>query len=160
MGKIIEILFEKILTTLLKIVGLVLTLAIVVQIFSRFIMVNPFSWTEELSRFSFIWFCFLGSSYALKKKLHLGIDYFYHKLNTEGKRRLDIVINGLVLVFGLILFFFGFRMMGITSIQRSPILRINMAFMYAVLPVTGFFFTLFSANQLKSLFKKNCGENS
>ena len=71
MEKLIDFLFDTVLAAVLKIVGIILTLTILLQIFSRFIMIHPFSWTEELSRFAFIWFCFLGAAYTLRLKLHL-----------------------------------------------------------------------------------------
>jgi len=154
MDKLIDFLFDTVLTLLLKIVGFVLIGSVLIQIISRAGMTAPFSWTEELARFSFLWFCFLGSSYALRKKLHLGIDYFYLKFNFRIRFWIDFGINSLVLFFGILLFVYGIKMMGITSIQKSPILRLNMAFMYAVLPATGFLFSIFSVHQLLLLLKR------
>ena len=153
MERIIELLFDRFLATLIKIVGIVLILTVLIQIFSRLQMTSPFSWTEELSRFSFIWFCFLGSSYTLRKKLHLGIDYYYNKFSRPIRIWIDRAIYGLILLFGLLLFIYGIKMMGIALYQKSPILRIDMAYMYAVLPTTGFFFSVFSVHQLLLLFK-------
>ncbi len=154
MESFVRFLFDTILATLLKVVGIVLTLAVLLQIFSRYIMIHPFSWTEELSRFSFIWFCFLGSAYTLRQKLHLGIDYFYLKFGPRMRLTIDLVINTLVLFFGGMLISFGSVMMSLTTFQKSPILRLNMSNMYMVLPVTGFFFVVFSIHQLLQLLRR------
>jgi TRAP-type C4-dicarboxylate transport system permease small subunit len=153
MDKLIEFLFDGLLTLVLKIVGIVLVLTVLLQIYSRIGMTAPYSWTEELSRFSFIWFCFLGSCYTLRKDLHLGIDYYYDKMPLKVQKAVSVIISLLVLIFGLMLFVYGLKMMQITSFQKSPILRLNMSNMYAVLPTTGFFFTIHSIHKLIKQFK-------
>ncbi|HOV39057.1 MAG TPA: TRAP transporter small permease [Spirochaetales bacterium] len=154
MERVVKFLFDAFIPLILKIIGIVLTITILLQVFSRFIMIHPFTWTEELSRFAFIWFCFLGSVYALRRKLHLGIDYFYRKFSSRTRKVADIFINALILFFGYILVHFGYIMIGLTSMQLSTILRIPMSYMYAVLPITGFLFFLIGLYELINLFKK------
>jgi len=154
MDRLIEFLFEKLILFLLKLIGSILLLTILLQIFVRFIMVHPFSWTEELSRFSFIWFCFLGSAYALKKNLHLGIDYFYKKAAPATRRKMDMFIHLIILFFGFLLCYYGTIMTQISSFQKSPILRLQMSYMYMVLPITGSFFLLFSGYRLYQIIRK------
>ena len=160
MERLIGFLFDTLLAAVLKIVGILLTLTILLQIFSRFIMIHPFSWTEELSRFAFIWFCFLGSAFTLRKNLHLGIDYFYRKFNPRLRRAVEFFIQLLILFFGYLLVHFGFIMVGMTTFQKSPIMRLPMSYMYAVLPATGFFFVIFSVYQLQLLVKNKVGGRS
>ena len=50
------------------------------QVFSRFILRAPSSYTEELARFLLIWIGVLGASYAYRTKAHLGLDLFYQKM--------------------------------------------------------------------------------
>jgi len=157
MERFINFVFDVLLTAALKIIGFVLTMAILLQIFSRFVMINPFSWTEELSRFAFIWFCFLGASHALRLKLHLGIDYFVLKLAPGPRRVVEALIQAVVLFFGYLMLHFGIVMMGMTTFQKSPILRWPMSTMYMVLPVTGFFFVLFSGYRLVLILRGRDG---
>lgn len=151
MERIIIFLFDKVLATLLKVIGLILVLSILLQIFSRIVMTHPFSWTEELSRFAFVWFCFLGSAYTLRMKLHLGIDYLYQKFSLPIRRALDFVIQGLILFFGGLMLYTGMIMVKVTAIQRSPILRLPMSYIYVVLPICGFYIVIFSVYQLSLL---------
>lgn len=155
MERIIRLLFDGLLARLLQLVGTVLILSVLLQIISRFIMLQPFPWTEELARFSFIWFCFLGSAYTLRRNLHLGIDYYYLKFGLGSRRIIDIVVTSLIIIFGVLLVVLGMRMVGITGIQRSPIMRLRMSYMYAVLPVTGALYIIFSVYQLFALLKSS-----
>ena len=44
------------------------------QVFTRFVLRDPSSFTEELARYLLIWVGLLGASYAAGKKMHLAID--------------------------------------------------------------------------------------
>ena len=77
----------KVITNILAKILIVLMAAIVVdvtwQIFTRFILQDPSSFTEELAGFLLIWIGLLGASYALYTKAHLGIDVLTQKIS-EG----------------------------------------------------------------------------
>ena len=47
--------------------------AIFLQVFFRFVVQSPLYWTEELSRYSFVYVVFIGSAWAGKKHMHLRI---------------------------------------------------------------------------------------
>jgi len=44
------------------------------QVIMRYIFSSSISWSEELSRYFFIWFTFLGISFAVKNNSHIRID--------------------------------------------------------------------------------------
>lgn len=50
------------------------------QVFTRFVLHHPASYTEELARYLLIWIGLLGAAYAAGNKLHLAIDLFSAKL--------------------------------------------------------------------------------
>lgn len=142
--KFIDILYEKIVGNLIKLIGIVMTLTILLQIFARAFMKVPYSWTEELSRITFMWFCFLGSSIALKYKGHLGIDYFVNKLSEKYRFINQIIINIIIGCFGIFLTYYGVLMAIVMNKQVSSVMRIPMSYFYAVIPVTGFLFLILS----------------
>ena len=53
------------------------------------------------------------------------------------KRVLDIVAHVVVLVFAVVVTYYGIKLLGIVKIQRSPMLRISMAYFYASVPFSG-----------------------
>jgi len=153
--RIIDVLFNVILENILKVLGIILVIVVVIQIFARAFMANPFLWTEELSRFLFIWYCFLGSAYVLKKKAHLSIDYFYRKHSKKTQFIIDIFIQAMSVYFGYILLRYGFKMMQLTTMQKSPVLRLQMSYMYAVLPVVGVLFIIAGVNEVILIIKNH-----
>jgi len=108
----------------------------------------PFAWTDELARFSFLYFCFLGGAMAQRFKLHLGIDFFESKMPPKGKFINRIFVYSIVTVFGLFLAVYGLRLMGIVGIQLTPILRIPMRYVYFALPMAGFLYAFLGFYQL------------
>lgn len=44
------------------------------QIFMRYVMKASLPWPEELIRYMFIWFVFLGISYGVRYNIHLRVD--------------------------------------------------------------------------------------
>ncbi len=55
---------------------IVMTLVMGVQIFSRYALKNSLSWSEELTRFLFVWSGFIGLAYTVKKNSAIKIENF------------------------------------------------------------------------------------
>jgi TRAP-type C4-dicarboxylate transport system permease small subunit len=64
----------------------------------RYVFDSGITWSEEVSRFLFIWMTFLGAIVALKDNDHLGVDMLLQKLPINGKRVIFTISNLLVLV--------------------------------------------------------------
>lgn len=60
------------------------------QVFMRYVLNASLSWPEELSRYLFIWFSFIGFSYVTKNDLHLKIDII-NFTNEKAKRFVSIL---------------------------------------------------------------------
>ena len=148
MDKIVDILYDKILATLVKTIGLVMIFCILAQIFTRTFLRVPFAWTDEVARFSFLYFCFLGGVMTLRYKLHLGIDFFESKMPPKAKFLNRIFVCGMVIAFGLFLALQSMRLIDIVGTQLTPILRIPMRYIYLALPVAGFLYSFLGFYQL------------
>ncbi len=110
------------------------------QVFTRFILRNPSSFTEELARYLLIWVGLLGASYASGKKMHLAITVVLEGL--KGKMRLgaELIIQACVFAFSLLVMVVGgFRLaaMTFTLKQISAALRIPLGYVYLVIPLSG-----------------------
>jgi len=148
MDKIVDVLYDKVLASLVKIVGLVMLFSILTQIFTRSFFRVPLAWTEEAARFTFLYFCFLGGVMTLRYKLHLGIDFFESKMPKKMKFLNRIFVHSIVIFFGIFLGVYGIRLIDIVGIQVTPLLRIPMRHIYLILPVAGFLYSFLSFYQL------------
>jgi TRAP-type C4-dicarboxylate transport system permease small subunit len=125
----------------------VLVVDVTWQVFTRFIMKDPSSWTEELATFLLIWVGLLGSSVALHRHAHLGIDFFVNKLPERKWLITRIVVFSCTAIFSItVLVIGGLRLVTVTlaTNQVSPALGIKMGYVYLALPISGFFLTMYS----------------
>ena len=126
------------------------------QVFTRFIMRDPSSFTEETATFLLIWIGLLGSAYALRQKAHLGIDVLTIKMSPKLRLIWEFVIYTVVIIFAaLVLVWGGIRLVNITLYlnQISAALRIKMGYVYSVVPITGFLMIIYSVNFMIEAFQ-------
>lgn len=119
--------------------ALVLTVAAVVllQVLMRYLFAYPNPWSEEVSRFCFIWLSLLGASLAVEHRAHFGFDQVTKALAPRAKRAVEGFAGAVVLVFSLLLIATGVALMGLTLEERSPALNLPVALVYAAAPVSG-----------------------
>ena len=125
----------------------VLVIDVAWQVFTRFVLKDPSSWTEELATFLMIWVGLLGASVALNRKAHLGVDYFVGKLTPAKRLGTEIAVFSCVALFSFfVLILGGARLVSITLMreQVSPALQLKMGYVYLALPISGFFLVLYS----------------
>lgn len=118
----------------------VMVLDVLWQVFTRFVLKNPSSFTEELAGFLLIWIGLLGAVYALHKRSHLGIDIITRGLSRARKRLAELFINTVVILFAFfVMVIGGIRLVSLTLTleQISPAMSIPMGYIYLVLPLSG-----------------------
>ncbi|MDZ7692807.1 MAG: TRAP transporter small permease subunit [Balneolaceae bacterium] len=76
-----------------------LVVDVVWQVFTRYILASPSTFTDELARFLLIWVSLLGGAYASGKHLHLSIDLISHRLSPSGQQKLAIIIYVIIILF-------------------------------------------------------------
>lgn len=110
------------------------------QVFTRFILKHPSSYTEELARFLLIWIGMLGAGWASGQKMHLAIDYFTMKFKPAVQRYFGMFIQTVVFLFAFfVMVVGGLRLVTITLAlnQTSAALQIKLGYVYTVLPISG-----------------------
>jgi TRAP-type C4-dicarboxylate transport system permease small subunit len=131
------------------------TVVVAYQVFSRYVDFVPrFIWTEEISRFSFIWMLFLGTAVAVRKKRHFVIDLFPAHIQERYGRLLDLFVLLIILAVAVSMVVGGvhFVEMGLKRISTTS--GIQLAWIYLSIPVSGASIILFSLEQLWDILKK------
>jgi len=143
--KIIKLL-DRVLETGLALAMTAMTLTVIWQVFTRFVIRDPSSWTEELAIFLLIWIGLLGGAVALKRKAHLGIDVLVNRFPLNYRHITAIFVYSCVIIFSIsVLVAGGSKMVAVILInnQVSPALGIRMGYVYLALPISGLFITLY-----------------
>jgi len=146
----------KILAVVLIVLMAVIVLDVSWQVFTRFILKNPSSYTEELAGFLLIWIGLLGASYALYTRAHLGIDIVVSKLSGVKRLTAEITVYSIVMMFALfVLIIGGWNLVNLTLTlnQISPAMGLPMGYVYLVLPLTGVLMFLFSVDAIIEIIK-------
>ncbi len=138
----------------------VLTADVLWQVFTRFILKNPSTWTEELAIFLLIWVALLGAAVALSRGAHLGIDYLVNKLSIKKKLCTEVFVFLCIAVFSLCVMVIGGTALVISTLnlgQVSPALGVEIGYVYLAIPISGFFLVLYSViglvERMVALFK-------
>ncbi len=131
---------DKVLEWVLITIVAVMTMNVLWQVFTRFIIKSPSSYTEELARYLLVWLGLLGGAYAVGKKMHLSIDLLPMKLKGKSRLVLELVIQGCILLFATaVVLVGGAELVGLTLTleQFSAALRIKLGYVYLALPLSG-----------------------
>lgn len=123
---------------LLAILVASLIILISVQVIVRYIVQKPwFLWSEELSRFLLIWLVFLGIGLGIKQGSHFAMDIVPSLMGRRIVRIANLfghVCMGLILI---LLILAGVRFASFGLRQRSPIMGLQMFFVFVSLPLGG-----------------------
>ncbi|WP_246848967.1 TRAP transporter small permease [Aquimarina sp. U1-2] len=134
---------EKVLIAVISI----MLIAVVWQVISRYVLGAPSTLTDEVASFSLIWLGLLGAAYATGKELHLAIDLIPKKIIAKSPTLFMGVVTFSIAVFAfLVMVIGGVRLCWLTYTlnQNSAALEIPLAFVYAVLPLSGLLIVYFS----------------
>lgn len=125
-----------------------MTLIMGVQVFSRYILGTSLSWSEELTRYIFIWAGFLSVSYCTKKCISIKIEQFVAVFPRRGKAAFKMANHTfeLILFLYLLPFAWNFFLSAIRSGQTSPALNLPMYYVQAA-PLFSFLLVSFRVAQ-------------
>lgn len=142
---------DKYLGYALVLIMAVMVLNVLWQVFSRYIIGTPSSFTDELSRYLMIWVGLLGAAYVSGKNMHVAIDIITPKLKESTQKKLRIFVLLLIIAFALTAMVIGgFRLVYITYIlgQHSPALQIPLSVVYFVIPLSGLLIIYYKINDI------------
>lgn len=99
-------LFNKVFNGLLIIIFSSMTLIVFFNVILRYIFHSGITWSDEGSRYLFVWLVFLGAIAALKQHAHLGVDLLVGKVSINYQKIL-FVISNIVIIISLIISLWG-----------------------------------------------------
>jgi len=118
----------------------VLVLDVLWQVFSRYLLSSPSSFTDELAGFLLIWVGVLGAAYVAGRKEHLAIDILVQRSPPARQRSLKFIIHSLIFLFALSVMVTGGAVLVYTRFVlqvKSAALQLPLGYVYVVLPVSG-----------------------
>lgn len=137
--KVIKLIDDKLEEILLIILLVGMALVMGVQVFCRYVLNFSLSWSEELTRYMFIWSCFISISYCIKRWISIKVDQVINMFPKKAYVFAQLILNVLlfVLFFYLSIHGYKFLLLSIASKQKSPALGLPMPYVQCA-PLVGF----------------------
>ena len=115
-------------------IGLMLII-IFLQVISRYFFGYTASYSEELSRYLFVWVTFLSLPVVSRQGGHMVVGLLTERFTGDRSRRLKIAGCICSMAFLAIMVWQGIRMVQLAVWQTSPAMEIPMSYMYISIPL-------------------------
>ncbi len=129
--------------------------ATLIQIYARFFMDNAPAWTEEASRFFFVYAVSFAAGLAMKDHYYVSLDVLFNNLKAHQKKWIEVGIAAFTLCLFLILAIFSIQFIVLGIPEKSPSLGISMALAFASMLVLGTSISLYALLDLWKNLKKS-----
>ncbi|MGR2736862.1 TRAP transporter small permease [Billgrantia sp. Q4P2] len=92
-----------------------LIFVVFLQFFTRYVLGDSTTWTEEIARYLLILVGFIGSVMAARKGTHIMVEFFYHYMPTWLSRLLNLCVDVASIAFYGMLAWITFKLSGRTG---------------------------------------------
>lgn len=153
MKKILDVI-EKILEQISRILIGGIVVIIFYAVVMRYVFHRPPPWSEELSRFFFIWMIMLSAVLVTREKSHIQIIFLINLLPRKIRFFISNFIRFLMISFCWVMIQQGFKIYPIVAEAFSPSFGISMGWLYLAIPVTGILMIIYILESIiKSIIK-------
>lgn len=115
-----------------------------VQVFNRYVLESPLTWTEELARLLLVWAVCLGAAAGIKKGGHLRIDFVYLMTRGVPRKVITLINHAIVFLVALGMAWFGYQFYASTANDYSTSLGYARNMVYLPIPVGGVLIAAFT----------------
>ncbi|MEM9142747.1 MAG: TRAP transporter small permease subunit [Bacteroidota bacterium] len=138
--------------TLASTLGLVASALI--QIYGRFFMDTPPSWTEEAARFFFVYAMAFAAGLAMKDKYYVQFDVLFNRMGKHARLWINRMVLLLTLLLFLLLTVYGVQLILLGIPEHSPSLGTPMSIAFASMGLMGLSVSYFALLELLRTFGK------
>lgn len=133
---------RKILDRILNVLAGVSFLAMVAltcwQVFTRYILKNPSSWSEEMVSYLFGWMALLGASIVVGERGHMNIPIVVDRMGEGGRKFFAVFAEVVGCLFAMVILVFGgVQITSLAMGQMTSSLGVPIGVFYIVLPLSG-----------------------
>lgn len=137
----------------------IMSLLVILQVVFRYVFNSSLAWTESLAIYMQVYITFLGAAIALRKGMHVGIDFLLLKLKEKMRLRVIMFNYSLVALFSLVLLVGGTQVVlqQISYGQTIPLfIPMPMFIVYVAIPLGGLFMFIESIVYIVERYKDSC----
>ncbi len=147
---------RKTLDNILKVLAgaslLIMFILVVWQVFTRYILNSPSTWSEELVAYLFAWSTLFGASLVVSEKGHMNIPVLVEKREPQIQKVLAIFGELMIMLFSLtVLTMGGIAITKLALSQTTSSLTIAVGYFYIPLPITGIINICYTIMNIKDI---------
>lgn len=126
--------FEEVVSVVLFSAMVILTF---IQVLSRFVFNFSLGWTEEISRFIFVWLVYISAAMAAKHRRHIRVELIDQFFPRSISKWFGLISDLLWVSFALYVAYKGYDMVALIFQrgQLSPATQIPMGYVYMIVPL-------------------------
>lgn len=108
---------------------------IFIQVITRYVFSYSLTWSEELSRYLFVWMIFLSLNLTIRDNLPIRIDFIDEFLPTKPKKVIGIFVKILTSIILIVFSFSAYKLTLLGTSSTSPALNVPLIFIYIAMPI-------------------------
>lgn len=132
-------------------IALVLAIAVLVllQIIQRYVAVFSIPWTEEMSRYLFVYLTFIGSALLIKEKGHIVVDVLMERVPRRPRFVVYVLVELTMLAF-LYIFISGMQQLTLASTEAvaASMQWFRLSYLYAGVWLGGLLMFLYTTIEI------------
>jgi len=107
------------------------------QVFYRYVLASSITWSEELSRFTYVWCVYLGVSMGVRSNEHVRVIVHLKMLFPEFYKKILVLADFICLCYSLLLLYEGIKFVKSMFEFKfySPSMGVSMAWIYMIIPL-------------------------
>jgi TRAP-type C4-dicarboxylate transport system permease small subunit len=126
------------------------------QVVLRYVFGRPLTWSEEVSRYLFVWVVFVGAGVAARHRGHIALDFLVSRFPPRPRRAVAMVMGVLSLAMLLLVFvWYGWTLTLVSMRQESPATGVPVGYATLAIPVGGL---LTALNTIRAVRAHRSGE--
>ncbi|MCB1501448.1 MAG: TRAP transporter small permease [Bauldia sp.] len=108
---------------------------VMVQIFYRYVLNHPLSWTQEIAAILYVWIVCVGSATIVTEREHVSFSLLYAIVRPPLRRAFAIIGTGFVMLVLLVTLPANIDYILFTFRQKTPTLRLPMSVVFGAFGV-------------------------
>jgi TRAP-type C4-dicarboxylate transport system permease small subunit len=126
----------------------VLSIDLLLGVFSRYVLVKTFTWYDEIARGCFVWLTMLGAAVGVKRQAHFRLHIIVDRLTPRLRQATVILLPLVVIIFAGVLIQQGLVFLELGKFQQTPVMGLPKTWIYVAIPIGGALMILYSLGPL------------
>jgi len=126
----------------------VLSVDLLLGVFSRYVLANTFTWYDEIARACFVWLTLLGAAVGVKRHAHFRLHLAVDRLPQYLQKAAAVLLPLVIIAFAAVLIQQGLVFLELGRIQQTPVMGLPKTWIYVAVPIGGSLMILYSLGPL------------